>query len=134
LWTISELCNCGFIFLSFYCAYNVDEISFIFCIFSIFCLKLLIFVGYLRPPKIIAGRRKYPIYGGHVSAADSQQLFSAAEQLAVENKGLFLANFFWRPGTVENRPKAAENNLFFGGKGLIFDGFWPPKMIVALVV
>jgi hypothetical protein len=30
LWTICELCNYGFIFLSFYCAYNVDEFSVIF--------------------------------------------------------------------------------------------------------
>jgi hypothetical protein len=47
-----------------------------------------------------------------VSATYSQQLFSAAEQLAAENKGLFSADFFWRPGTAENKPKAAENSLF----------------------
>jgi hypothetical protein len=34
LWTICELYNCGFIFLSFYCDYNVDEFCVIFCIFS----------------------------------------------------------------------------------------------------
>jgi hypothetical protein len=30
---------------------------------------------------------------------------------------LFLA-FFWRPGTAENKPKAAENNLFSVAKVL----------------
>jgi hypothetical protein len=53
-----------------------------------------------------------------VSATYSQQLFSAAEQLAAENKGLFSADFFWRPGTAENKPKAAENSLFSAAKAL----------------
>jgi hypothetical protein len=43
LWTICDLCNCGFIFLSIYCAYNVDEISVIFCIFSIFLSEIINF-------------------------------------------------------------------------------------------
>jgi hypothetical protein len=47
---------------------------------------------------------------------------------------LFLTIFFWRPGTAKNKPKTAENSLFFGGKGLIFGDFWLPKMTVALVV
>ena len=29
--------------------------------------------------------------------------------MAAENMALFSANFFWRPGTAENKPKAAEN-------------------------
>jgi hypothetical protein len=33
--------------------------------------------------------------------------------LAAENMALFLAIFFWRPGTAENKPKAAENSLFW---------------------
>jgi hypothetical protein len=31
---------------------------------------------------------------------------------------LFLANFFWRSETAENKPKAAENNLFSTAKAL----------------
>jgi hypothetical protein len=38
-------------FLSFYCDYIVAEIA-VFCIFSIFSLKLLIFGGQQRLPKI----------------------------------------------------------------------------------
>jgi hypothetical protein len=78
------------------------------------CPKLLIFGGLSRPPKI----NNCPPEISHVSAADSQQLFSAAEQLAAKNKGLFSADFFWRPETVENKPKAAENSLFSAAKAL----------------
>jgi hypothetical protein len=53
-----------------------------------------------------------------VSAVDSQQLFLVAKQLAAENKGLFSADFFWRPGTAKNKPKAAENSLFSATKAL----------------
>jgi hypothetical protein len=54
--------------------------------------------------------------------------------VAAENIALFSAIFFWRPGTAENRPKAAENSLFSVAMALFFVGFWPPKMPVALVV
>jgi hypothetical protein len=37
---------------------------------------------------------------------------------AAENKGLFSADFFWRPGTAEDKPKAAENSLFSAAKVL----------------
>jgi hypothetical protein len=37
---------------------------------------------------------------------------------APKNMALFLANFFWRPGTAENKPKAAENSLFSAVKTL----------------
>jgi hypothetical protein len=32
--------------------------------------------------------------------------------VAAENMALFLAIFFWRSGTAENKPKATENSLF----------------------
>jgi hypothetical protein len=38
--------------------------------------------------------------------------------MAAENMALFSANFFWRPGTAENKPKAAENSLFSAAKAL----------------
>jgi hypothetical protein len=46
LWTICELYNCGFIFLSFYCDYNVDEFCVIFCIFQ---KKLSEIINFRRP-------------------------------------------------------------------------------------
>ena len=81
-----------------------------------------------------------------MSAAVSQHLFSVAEQLAAENR-LFSAAGPWPPkikvyfrlifsGSQEppkiglRLPKIA----YFGGKDLIFGGFWPPKMTVAPVV
>jgi hypothetical protein len=53
-----------------------------------------------------------------VLAVDSQQLFSVADQRTAENKGLFSADFFWRPETAENKSKAIENSLFFAAKAL----------------
>jgi hypothetical protein len=47
-----------------------------------------------------------------VSAAESQWLFSMVVVMAAENKGLFSADFFWRPGTAENKPKATEIAYF----------------------
>jgi hypothetical protein len=47
LWTICELCNYEFIFLSFYCDYNVDEFSVIFCIF--FKKNLSEIINFRRP-------------------------------------------------------------------------------------
>jgi hypothetical protein len=47
--------NCAIVdlmFLSFYCAYNVDEFAVIFCIFQKKSLKLLIFGSLSGPPKI----------------------------------------------------------------------------------
>jgi hypothetical protein len=41
-----------------------------------------------------------------VLAVDSQQLFSVADQRTAENKGLFSADFFWRPETAENKSKS----------------------------
>jgi hypothetical protein len=38
--------------------------------------------------------------------------------LAAENIALFSANFFWRPETAENNPKAAENSLFSAAQAL----------------
>ena len=35
---------------------------------------------------------------------------------AAENNGLFSTDFFWRPETAENRPKAAKNKLFSAAK------------------
>jgi hypothetical protein len=47
-----------------------------------------------------------------VSAAESQQLFSAAVLLAAKNIGLFSTDFFWRLGTAENKTKVAEIAYF----------------------
>jgi hypothetical protein len=58
------------------------------------------------------------IFGDHAAAAESQPLFLAGVLAAAENKGLFSADFFWRPGTTENKPKAAENSLFSAANAL----------------
>jgi hypothetical protein len=44
-----------------------------------------------------------------------------------------LADFFWRLGTAENKPKPLKI-AYFRRQSLIFDGSWPPKMYVAVVV
>jgi hypothetical protein len=85
-------------FLSLYCDYTVDEIGVIFCILQFFSLKMLIFGGQLRPPKISGYRFR-------------------RRSLAAENKGLFSVDFFWWLGTVENKPKAAENSIFSAASG-----------------
>jgi hypothetical protein len=51
-------------------------------------------------------------------AAAENILFSAVVMATAENKGLFSADFFWRPGTAEDKPKVAENSLFSAAKVL----------------
>jgi hypothetical protein len=70
------------------------------------------------------------IFGGQVVAAENNNLLSAVvcwppkigyfQRLDSGRRkySLILANFFWRPGTAENKPKVAENSLFSATKVL----------------
>jgi hypothetical protein len=107
------------------------EFSVIFCIFSIFfALKLIIFGGLPWPPKIAntifgtclflaadKGPPKIKCYFRRLTGGHRKQAIFGGWPMAAENMALFSASFFWRPGTIENKPKAAENSLFSAVSG-----------------
>jgi hypothetical protein len=77
--------NCAIVdlmFLSFYCDYIVDEFVVIFCIFSIFSLKLLIFGG---------------LVFGVVRLTAKNSLFSAARCQPPKVNDYFRRLFCWPP-------------------------------------
>jgi hypothetical protein len=99
-------------------------------------LKLLIFGGLSRPSKISNNyfqqafyfRRSRVIRRYSIVNHYFQRLFCWPPKIAyfrrpgpaAENKDLFSVDFFWRPGTAENKLKTAENNLFSTAKALFF--------------
>jgi hypothetical protein len=66
-------------------------------------VKTIFGTCYLR--RLSEGHQKLPVIFGGCT-------------LAAENMALFSAIFFWRTGTAENKPKAAENSLFSAAKAL----------------
>jgi hypothetical protein len=103
-------------FLSFYCDYIVAEIV-VFCIyFKFFSLKLLLFGGQQRPPKIIMAHFQRPLFSAARCQPPKISVYfrrPMSLKLAAGNNGLFSANFFWWPEITENRPKATEISYFW---------------------
>jgi hypothetical protein len=104
-------------FLSFYCDYIVDEITVFLHFFKKVSLKLLIFGGQLRPPKIIMAYFRR----GHLPAKN-KPLFSASRLLAAENK-LFSAGRC-QPSNI----MAYFRLIFVGGQRPPKIGLKPPKI------
>jgi hypothetical protein len=113
------------------CVFNISvlwilyEFSVIFCIFQFFCSEIVNF----RWPPLATENSKYYfqhlfIFGICQRVAENKAIFLAAgwwppkiacfRRLAYgrQKYGLIFGYFFWRPGTAENKPKAAENSLF----------------------